>query len=112
MELGTEATRTGIIENACKSAYIMLKKDSYYLLPDGEYLIESLSQLGIIMDKYKTSELGQALKRVYRGESSIQSSVDLAKSEIQAVFDKSKNATVEKDTDIGLFGEVVGLCPL
>ena len=112
LELGTEATRTGIIENACKSAYIMLKKDSYYLLPDGEYLIESLSQLGIIMDKYKTSELGQALKRVYRGESSIQSSVDLAKSEIQAVFDKSKDATVEKDTDIGLFGEVVGLCPL
>ena len=64
------------------------------------------------MDKYKTSELGQALKRVYRGESTIQSSVDLAKSEIQAVFDKSKNTTVEMDTDIGLFGEVVGLCPL
>ena len=83
LELGTEATRTGIIENACKSAYIMLKKDSYYILPDGEYLIEALSQLGISMDKYKTSQLGQALKRVFRGECTIFDSVSLAENEIK-----------------------------
>lgn len=112
LELGTEATRTGIIENACKSAYIMLKKDSYYLMPDGEYLIESLSQLGIIMDKYKTSQLGQSLKRVFRGECTINDSVDLAKNEIKAIFDTSKDASVEKDTDIGVFGEVLGPCPI
>ena len=112
LELGTEATRTGIIENACKSAYIMLKKDSYYLLNDGEYLIESLSQLGIIMDKYKTSELGQSLKRVFRGESTIDDSVKLAQGEIQSIFDKSKDVSLESDTDIGLFGEVVGKCPV
>ena len=112
LELGTEATRTGIIENACKSAYIMLKKDSYYLLPDGEYLIESLSQLGIIMDKYKTSQLGQALKRVYRGEFSINDSVSLARNEIQAIFDASKDISLEKDTDIGVYGEVLGPCPI
>ena len=112
LELGTEATRTGIIENACKSAYIMLKKDSYYILPDGVYLIEALSQLGIIMDKYKTSELGQALKRVFRGEISIDDSVMLAQNEIRSVFDSSKDETIEKDTNIGLFGDVVGKCPL
>ena len=112
LELGTEATRTGIIENACKSAYIMLKKDSYYLLPDGEYLIESLSQLGIIMDKYKTSQLGQALKRVYRGEFTINDSVSLARNEIQAIFDASKDISLEKDTDIGVYGEVLGPCPI
>lgn len=112
LELGTEATRTGIIENACTSAYISLKKDTYYILPDGEYLIEALSQLGIIMDKYKTSELGQSLKRVYRGESTIDDSVNLAKGEIQAVFDTSKNAVLEKDTNIGFHGDVAGLCPI
>ena len=112
LELGTEATRTGIIENACKSAYIMLKKDSYHILPDGEYLIEALTQLGISMDKYKTSQLGQALKRVYRGECSIFDSVSLAENEIREVFDSSKDASIEKDTNIGLFGEVVGKCPL
>ncbi|MBO5374099.1 MAG: topoisomerase C-terminal repeat-containing protein [Clostridia bacterium] len=112
LELGTEATRTGIIDNACKSYYISLKKDSYYILPDGEYLIESLSQLGIIMDKYKTSELGQALKKVYRGEFTIENSVELARKEIDAVFNRSKDFEIEKDTNIGFFGDVIGICPL
>ena len=62
LELGTEATRTGIIDNARKSEYILLKKDVYTILPDGEYLIEALLRLGISMDKYKTSEMGKALK--------------------------------------------------
>lgn len=108
LELGTEATRTGIIENACKSQYIQLKKDVYHILPDGEYLIESLSQLGIIMDKYKTSQLGQALKRVFRGECTIDDSVNLAKDEIQAVFDVASHS----DNNIGLIGDVIGKCPL
>lgn len=112
LELGTEATRTGIIENACKSAYIMLKKDSYYILPDGEYLIESLSQLGISMDKYKTSQMGQALKKVFHGEYSVDDSVSLAEKEIGEVFDTSKDKEPEKDINIGVFGEVVGKCPL
>lgn len=112
LELGTEATRTGIIENACKSAYIMLKKDSYYILPDGEYLIESLLQLGITMDKYKTSEMGQALKKVYRGEFSVEDSVSLAKKEIGDIFESSKDKNPELDINIGIFGEVVGKCPL
>ena len=112
LELGTEATRTGIIQNACNSGYISLKKDSYYILPDGEYLIASLSQLGIIMDKYKTSELGQSLKKVYRGECTISDSVRLAENEIRSVFDRSKDVSVETDTNIGLYGEVAGKCPL
>ena len=108
LELGTEATRTGIIDNACKSSYITLKKDVYHILPDGEYLIEALSQLGIIMDKYKTSQLGQSLKRVFRGESSISDSVNMAEHEIQAVFDIAKDV----ETNIGIVGEGIGLCPL
>ncbi len=108
LELGTEATRTGIIDNACKSAYIALKKDVYHIQPDGEYLIESLSQLGINMDKYKTSQLGQSLKRVYRGECTIFDSVHLAEGEIQAVFDIGKDI----ETNIGIVGEHIGSCPL
>ncbi|MBO4983976.1 MAG: topoisomerase C-terminal repeat-containing protein [Clostridia bacterium] len=108
LELGTEATRTGIIDNACKSAYIALKKDVYHIQPDGEYLIESLSQLGITMDKYKTSQLGQSLKRVYRGECTIFDSVHLAEGEIQEVFDVGKDV----ETNIGVVGEHIGTCPL
>lgn len=111
LELGTEATRTGIIENAKKSGYIMLKKDVYSILPGGEFLIESLSKMNISMDKYKTGELGKALKKVYRGEIAVSDSVELAKKEISEVFKKNASAP-ERDTDTGFFGDIVGKCPV
>ncbi len=111
LELGTEATRTGIIGNAIKSQYIALKKDTYYLLPGGAYLIEELERMGIAMDKYKTSALGQALKKVYRGEIGIEDSVNIAKGEIASVFQK-KEQSPEEDTETGLYGDEVGTCPL
>ena len=111
LELGTEATRTGIIDNAKKSGYISLKKDVYNILPDGEYLIESLINMNISMDKYKTSEMGKALKKVFRGEISVDDSVDLARREISVVFNKTE-IPIEKDTDTGFYGDIVGKCPL
>ncbi len=107
LELGTEATRTGIIENAIKSKYISLKKDVYTILPDGENLIVSLSRMGISMDKYKTSYLGQALKKVYKGEITVKDSILLTQNEIKRVFAKD-----EEDIDDGFVGDKVGICPL
>ena len=108
IELGTEATRTGIIDNAKNSHYIDLKKDVYTILPDGIFLIESLERLHISMDKYKTSDMGRTLKRVFRGQATIKDSIAMAQSEIDAVF---KQAPSQAD-DIGFFGDVVGICPL
>ena len=110
LELGTEATRTGIIGNAINSKYIELKKDVYYILPGGEYLIDSLMQMNINMDKYKTSTLGQGLKKVYRGEITINDVVDLTKKEINEVFDKRNNCGL--NTDTGFFNDVIGICPI
>ena len=111
LELGTEATRTGIIDNARKSGYIDLKKDVYTILPDGEYLIEQLMQMQISMDKYKTSIMGQALKKVYRGSMTVDESVMLAKNEIAEVFGR-KETSLELDTDTGFYGDLVGKCPV
>ncbi len=111
LELGTEATRTGIIDNARSSGYIELKKDVYSILPDGEYLIKSLIRLKISMDKYKTSEMGKALKKVYRGKITVKESVALAEREIAAVFMQIPEPP-ETDKDTGFFGDVVGKCPL
>ena len=111
LELGTEATRTGIIDNARKSGYIDLKKDVYTILDGGIHLIESIGKLGISMDKYKTSELGKALKRVFRGEMTVDESVKLAEGEIAVIF----GALASKDNtpvDTGKYGEIVGPCPL
>ncbi len=112
LELGTEATRTGIIDNAKKSGYIDLKKDVYTILDGGEYLIESLGRLGIVMDKYKTSELGKALKRVYRGQMTVDESVKLAEGEIAEVFNSKANNPDLPKVDTGKYGEIVGPCPL
>ncbi len=111
LELGTEATRTGIIDNAKKSSYIELKKDTYYILPRGEFLIESLERMQVSMDKYRTSELGRALKRVYRSEITVTESVRLAENEIREMMCKPP-APLETDTDFGFVGDVVGKCPI
>ena len=112
LELGTEATRTGIIDNARKSGYIDLKKDVYTILPGGKFLIEALAAMGISMDKYKTSELGKALKQVYRGEITVRNSVDLAAKEIADVFAPKAPDSPHFKTDIGFMGDVAGKCPL
>lgn len=111
LELGTEATRTGIIDNAVKSKYIELKKDVYRILPGGEYLIQQTAALGIAMDKYKTSELGQALKKVFHGSMTVTESVELAEQEIAAVFRAEANAPGSPDYT-GAYGDAVGKCPL
>ena len=111
LELGTEATRTGIIGNAQKSKYIELKKDVYYILPDGIKLIESIERMNISMDKFKTANLGKALKQVFHGEITVDDSVELAKTEIKAVFEK-REYDEANDLDDGFIGDVIGKCPL
>lgn len=110
LELGTEATRTGIIDNARKSRYLQLKNDTYTILPEGEFLIESLRGMNISMDKYKTSQLGQALKKVYRSEMTVEDSLQMAKEEIRSVICPAP-AHPMLDTDNGFFMETVGTCP-
>ena len=64
------------------------------------------------MDKYKTSQLGQALKSVYRGKMSVGDSVRLAEREINEIFLKKTDESFAKNSDTGFFGDVVAKCPL
>ncbi|MDD4772204.1 MAG: DNA topoisomerase [Eubacteriales bacterium] len=111
LQLGTEATRTGIIDKAIKSNYIQLKKDVYRILPDGADLVRSLVYMNIGIDKYKTAEMGRALKKVYRGEMTIKEATALAEEEITGMFTITETEP-EKDTDIGFYGDIIGRCPL
>ncbi|MCR5694248.1 MAG: topoisomerase C-terminal repeat-containing protein [Clostridia bacterium] len=113
LELGTEATRTGIIDNAIKSKYIQLKKDVYTILPDGEFLIEAIGGMHISMDKHRTSELGRTLKQIFRGKTGIAQGLDEAKKEVAEVFEKrGVTEPAEEDTNFGTVGDKVGKCPL
>ncbi len=112
LELGTEATRSEIINNAKKSGYIDIKKDVYLILEGGEHLIESLERLSINMDKYKTSEMGKALKRVFRGEITVEDSVRIAEREIAEIFKNGGSSVIPSKTDTGALGEIIGKCPV
>ena len=55
--------------------------------------------------------MGRALKRVFRGQMSVEESVALAAAEVRAVFE-THPTTIEEDKDIGLYGDIAGKCPL
>ena len=55
--------------------------------------------------------IGKALKKVFRGEFTIDDSIDIAEKEIAEVF-VQKVESIEKDTDDGFFGDIAGVCPL
>ena len=112
VELGTEATRTGIIENAIRSHYISLKNDVYTILPGGIYYIETLEELGICLSKEKTAEMGRSLKSVYRGEMVINQCVDLVFTEIQSLFAVAKDVVIDKSAAPSTMHVSFGKCPI
>ncbi len=115
VEIGTEATRTGIIENAIKTQYIALKNNVYTILPGGEFFIQSLHKLGIEMEKEKTAELGKLLKRVYKGEVNIEDSVTMAYQQVKLAFNASSGVNIDRsDIPKGVAGAEpvsLGKCP-
>lgn len=111
IELGTEATRTGIIDTAIRSGYISLKNNKYTILPAGEYYIETLAKLGLCMSKEKTIELGKLLKKVYRGEETINQCVDFTFKEIQTLFDQANNIKVSTYIAPSPSTDDIGICP-
>ena len=64
------------------------------------------------MDKYKTSTLGVALKKVFHGEYTVRDSVELAEREIAEIMTRRDPLPPETDRDTGFYGDVVGVCPV
>jgi DNA topoisomerase-3 len=64
------------------------------------------------MDKYKTSEMGKALKKVFRGEIGIDESVKMAENEIAEIFKSGGSAPMPSLVNTGTLGEIAGKCPL
>lgn len=107
VEIGTEATRTGIIETAKKMGYISQEKSSYKLEPLGEKVIELLDKLEINLYAEKSVEFSKILKEIYKGNKNINDVIELTRRELEEIF--KKNVEIEK---INSNKEVIGLCPL
>ena len=108
IEIGTEATRTGIIENAKKYEYISQKKSNFSVEPLGIKVIETLDKLNVDLYKTKTVEFSKLLKQVYKGNSSIQDTIDLVTMELEKIIKQNiEIPRVYNDSD----REIVEVCP-
>ncbi len=103
-EIGTEATRTGIIENAKRYEYISQKGSVYSIEEKGIRLITNLKILGIDLFKEKTVALQEDLKKVYKNEKTIDEVINCAISEIKDIT--SKKIEFERPPQ-----ESLGICP-
>lgn len=109
IEIGTEATRTGIIENAIKYGYISKKKSSFSIEPKGIELIETLDRLKIDLYATKTVEFSQLLKRIYHEENTIDDIVNKAEEEITGIIKASNSIDLLR---YGVEVEEIGKCPV
>lgn len=85
VELGTEATRAGLIDAAIKSGYITLSRNRYGITAEGEYYVDSLAKLGINMAKDRTLGLSKSLKQVWKGIKTVDAVLAEAESDLSAV---------------------------
>ncbi|MBR8701039.1 MULTISPECIES: DNA topoisomerase [unclassified Fusobacterium] len=109
VEIGTEATRTGIIENAKKIGYIVQNKKTLEITDLGIKFIETLNKVGINLYAEKTVEFSKILKQVYKNENSISHIVDLTNTELNDIFNKDVKIEKLKEDNKG---EPLGICPL
>lgn len=108
LQIGTGATRAGIIHNAIANGYISLEETTYKIAPMGIYYIEVLEKLGISMDKYKTAEVGKILRQVFLGKIGVDESIGYVKQQIDEYF---KNRDMEIETAENIQREPIGMCP-
>lgn len=109
VEIGTEATRTNIIENAVKYGYISKTKSSFSIEEKGKELIEILDRLKIDLYAKKTVEFSQLLKKIYHEENSIDDIVNKAENEISNIIKSGSNIDLLRH---GIEIEEIGKCPI
>lgn len=90
LQIGTEATRAGIIEKALKKDYISLKDKVYTIQPNGKFLVESCRDMGIDMSKEKTAEMGKWTKDVSKGAKKMTEVLTEVRGEISKIIKADK----------------------
>ena len=106
VEIGTEATRTGIIENAKKYGYITSEKQNFSITEKGIKLIELLDLLHINLYVEKNVEFSMLQKDIYNNRKNISDIIEKTKSELQNI--------INQDVEVEKFEkemEVIGKCP-
>lgn len=83
-EIGTPATRAGIIEKVKHDGYVVESKNNLEITDKGIKLIETLDNLGINLYKEKTVEIGKELKDIYNNKISVDAVLEKVKEEVKS----------------------------
>ena len=108
VEIGTEATRTGIVEKAKFLNYISQAGSNYSIESDGEKLIEIINKLEINLEKEKSVEFSQLQKKVFLGEETLASLISNISKELETII--NSNIEIEK-IEFKTEKESFGICP-
>ena len=119
IEIGTEATRTGIIENAKLYKYITQDKQFFSIEPKGILLIELLDKLKIDLYKEKTVVFSMIQKQVYKDTKKIDDVIAAVSDELNTIIHKENievNNLIENSSEIinnikSKSKEIIGYCP-
>lgn len=110
VQLGTEATRAGIIENAVRSEYIEQKGKNYYAMKKGMFLVDSLDRMKFGIDKRQSLDFAEILLKVRSGEETRGDALKSTEQTIRKIFTDSASSTVgtyERKEE-----KTLGKCPL
>jgi len=108
IEIGTEATRTGIIENAIKYEYISRKGQSFSIQLKGENLIATLEQLNINLAPEQTVKFSVLQKKIYKGEETVENAIQQIHAEIAQTIEGCSGIDIQIAKQEK---PVVGNCP-
>ncbi|MGL5964401.1 MAG: DNA topoisomerase, partial [Fusobacteriaceae bacterium] len=110
VEIGTEATRTGIVEKAKSVGYISQKGSTYSIEDLGISAIQFLDKLEINLYKEKTVEFSKLLKQIYNGKIPLENIIETVSDELSLIV--SKKIVIPRDsTQFFSDKEVIAKCP-
>lgn len=104
-EIGTEATRPGILDDSIQSGYLHFEKATYDITILGEKYIEVLEELKVDISTEKTIEMNKLLKNVYHEELTVNEVVEIVKAELNKTITQKPPALKTE------FDEKLGVCP-
>lgn len=107
LEIGTVATRSGIIENAKKYEYIAEAKGVYTITSKGIYFIDTAEKLGLLMSKEQTATLGKYLQGINDNKITVDQCVNMIHKEVKSKVVAAKQIQVN---GFVLVREEIGKC--
>ena len=106
LEVGTVATRTGIISNAKSYGYITQENSNYSITSKGEKLIQLLDELKINLYKERTVEFSKDLKKVYHNVKTLDNVLSDTWNVLNEIIENGKDIKPSVE-----FIESLGKCP-